>query len=73
MMLKLLLLQVIILFLANNRIYVLCKFLLMGFCVFFSAYTAGAKGRFSGGFDISGFGDIQKGTSNVFSVSWYLC
>ena len=38
----------------------------------FFLITAGAKGKFSGGFDISGFGEIQKGTS-MFSVSWYLC
>lgn len=30
--------------------------------------TAGAKGRFSGGFDISGFGEIQKGTSMLLRI-----
>lgn len=34
--------------------------------------TAGAKGKFSGGFDISGFGEVQKGAS-MFSLSWCLC
>lgn len=62
----------IILFLAKNRTFFMKTlemiFLLSnGFCVPF-CFTTGAKGRFSGGFDISGFGEMQKGTSTFLCL-----
>lgn len=48
------------LLLKNRTSFMQTLEMVTGFCVF---STTGEKGKFSGGFDISGFGEMQKGTS----------